>query len=445
MGENKEENNNSKDKNEQNKPSFIRETIKKKQRSKKEAAIHIAILCAAAVLFGVIAAFVYVNVLPIASKASGKAEVTPRVTITPEEGESTATSSEAAQISEETPTPTSEPTPIVEPQPVYEERELTVDDYIAINQSLSEIADEASASVVTVTGITSQMDYFNKTIENEQEISGVIVAETDTDYYVLVEDRIFENVERIQVTFCDGCIADATFQRNDPITEFAGIKIDKSQLPAETLESVKPANIGSSLNMRKGDICIAIGSPMGYSDSIAFGNITSASSTVSLDDSEYMILMTDIIGSKSGSGALVNTKGQVVGIISQSYANENENTVIAMPLAKMNGLIEALVNNEARAYVGIKGQEVTSQIAEKTGIPKGVIITEVASDSPAMLAGITAYDVISQIGEEKISTMQQYMAELSALEPGAKIKITVYRKGAEGYSEIEFEFETGEI
>ena len=108
-------------------------------------------------------------------------------------------------------------------------------------------------------------------------------------------------------------------------------------------------------------------------------------------------------------------------------------------------LIERLSNNESQAYIGIKGQDVTAQISEKTGIPKGVLVTGVQVESPAMYSGIKEYDVIVKVGEEKISTLKQYHDSLSKLVPGQTVILTAMRKGAEGYVEVAFNVTVGEI
>ena len=113
--------------------------------------------------------------------------------------------------------------------------------------------------------------------------------------------------------------------------------------------------------------------------------------------------------------------------------------------SQIRDLIESLSNNEARPYIGIRGQDVTEQISNTTGIPKGVLVTSVQPDSPAMLAGIKEYDVIVKINEDKIATFRQYRDSLDELKPGQTATVTAMRKGAAGYAEVEFQIPLGEI
>lgn len=93
-----------------------------------------------------------------------------------------------------------------------------------------EVTEKPKRALVTVIGITNQMDYFNQNYENQQQISGLIVADNGQDLFILTEYRIVENVERIQVTFWDETMVDATYQRHDPSTGLTIVKVDESKL-----------------------------------------------------------------------------------------------------------------------------------------------------------------------------------------------------------------------
>ena len=441
--------------------SHIRQTIMKRKGSKKAFFKKLILVCVLAAAAGAVAALVFASLLPVITNINKQTEQAERVTIAADDDPVTETAEESVSVTEE---PVSEPEVTEEPQeeaeivkktseqkfmptptPVYIPYELTVDEYIGLQDEMMDIAEEASRSVVTVTAITSQLDYFNQSVENEQTISGVIVAENDDSYFVLTESRIINNVERIQVTFNDGCIADAIFIKDDPDTGLAIIRVSASDLPQETKDAIVVCALGNSYYVETGDMVIAIGSPNGYIESVEFGRVTSTGTVISAVDCEYNLIATDIIGSDSGSGVLVNLKGAVVGIIDQSFSTTQSQIVTALSISQLKSLIEKLTNGEMRAYVGIKGREVTESINSITGIPRGVLVTEVCDDSPAMYAGITPLDVITGINEEKIVTMLQYKNTLYNLEPGSEVTITALRKGAEGYTEIEFTFEMGEI
>ena len=184
---------------------------------------------------------------------------------------------------------------------------------------------------------------------------------------------------------------------------------------------------------------------MAYSDSIAYGVVTSVTNKISALDNEYNLLTTDILGSTDGSGILVNLDGEIVGIIAQSYSAKGNNVVTGIAISQIKKLIENLSNNVSRAYIGIRGQDVTEELSDKTGIPKGVLISSVTDDSPAMMAGMKEYDVIVKLGEQKVETIKQYHEQLGKHSAGEVVTVTAMRKGAEGYAEMTFDVTLGEV
>lgn len=408
---------------------FLKEVIKEKEHTKRGVVQKIAAIAGAAVLFGGIAAITFTLVQPFAQNTFIKGSNTGRVDI-PADAE---------------PTPTAEPESeelVQKSEPESEEDEL--EQYKQLHREMLSVATASGRALVKVNGITNQMDYFNKTYESSKELSGLLIAENEQDLFLLTEYRVVENVERIQVTFWDDTIVDAIYQKHDPNTGLAILKVALTDLDADTREGMELAPLGNSYTVQQGDPILALGSPMGYSDSVVYGVVTSISHKVSTIDTEYTLLTTDIMGSQEGSGILLNLDGKVVGVIAQNYSSEDGNMVVALAVSQIKELMEQLSNKEQMPYIGIKGQTVTSEISDTTGIPKGVLINTVQPDSPAMLFGLKEYDVIVRFDDTKISNLKQYHEALSEKVPGQTVRITAMRKGAEGYVEVPFEVVVGE-
>lgn len=418
---------------------FMKEVIKKKELDKRAILIRIAGLAGAAVLFGVIAAFVFAWVEPHADTAINGKEQPPKVDIPMDEEPTptpdlTASSSSSSQDS----APGGESAPVTEPE------DMGLTEYKQLYKDMLAVAEKPKRALVTVIGITNQMDYFNQNYESQQQISGLLAAENGQDVFILTQYRVVENVERIQVTFWDGTMVDAIYQKHDPDTGLTILKVALADLGQPTVEGMEVAPLGNSYGVAQGEPILALGSPIGYSDSVAYGVVTSVNNKISTIDTEYNLLTTDIIGSKEGSGILVNLDGEIVGIIAQSYSSEEKNIITGLAISQVKTLIEKLSNNEQLTFVGIKGQDVTSEISERTGIPKGVLVNTVQPDSPAMMSGIKEYDVIVKFGEDKVSTLKQYRDKLDKCTPGQVVQITAMRKGAEGYVEVPFDVTIGE-
>ena len=441
---------------------FINQQIKKKPVNWKKIALHVLSLVASGILIGVIAAFTGARMYPIAQSVLGKGEKSGKITIPADQdpsleqvvsdpaAASVSTSAEekpeATEAPTETPTaePTEEPEPTTPPvadtpEPEAEKAVISLEDYKALYQQMMEVASEPQKSLVQVIGITSTMDYFNQNYENQQQIAGAVIAENETDLFVLTEYRIVENVERIQVTFFDGSTADAIFQKADQDTGLAVLRVKKSGLEKETRDELSIAPLGNSYTVSRGEPVIALGSPLGYSDSVAYGAVTSVTNKVSLYDVEYNILSTDIEGNSAGTGILINLEGQIVGIIAQRFGTNGSSTITGLAISQIKELLEDLSNNVSMPYLGVKGQNVTADISERTGIPVGVLVTEIAEDSPAMLAGIKEYDVIVGINETEIRTMAEYHRAVKLLEPEEVINVQAMRLGNEGYTDVAFD------
>ena len=203
---------------------FIKETIKKDPPDRKKWIIRSVLFVCAAVGFGLIAAVTFAIAEPKISAAihgTGKVDIP-----TDEEPEPDADPDpESGAAASATPTPS--PTPTTEP-----EREITLEDYQNLYSEMLSVAEKPQRSLATVIGITNQMDYFNQNYENQQQITGLVVAEKGADLFILTEYRIVENVERIQVTFWDSSTVDAIYQRHDANTGLTVLKVPGAVLIA---------------------------------------------------------------------------------------------------------------------------------------------------------------------------------------------------------------------
>lgn len=449
---------------------FMKESIKKQPPDWKKIVLLIAGWLALAALGGLVAAAVFAVTEPKIAEAVTREEPPAKVDIpgdedpnSGQEPDETITASSASasvdssgsgsEISSSTVDSSTSESSVsestvsesTEENGAAEGTESSLKNYEALYQDMLGVTEKPKQALVTVIGITNQMDYFNQNYENQQQISGLIVADNGQDLFILTEYRIVENVERIQVTFWDETMVDATYQRHDPSTGLTIVKVDESKLDEGTRNGLAVAPLGSSYLVSQGDPVVAVGSPVGYSDSIAYGVVTSVTNKISALDNEYNLLTTDILGSTDGSGILVNLDGEIVGIIAQSYSAKGNNVVTGIAISKIKKLIENLSNNVSRAYIGIRGQDVTEELSDKTGIPKGVLISRVADDSPAMMAGMKEYDVIVKLGEHKVETIKQYHEQLGKYSTGDVVTVTAMRKGAEGYAEMTFDVTMGEV
>ena len=323
---------------------------------------------------------------------------------------------------------------------VYVEKELDIEEFQNLQNKLFLVGKKANRSVVTVTGVKNHIDWFESSYESETQASGIIIANNGQELLILTEKKIVDNAEEIHITFINDVIVSASVKKYDTNTGIAIISVPLEDVSEETRKQIDVATLGNSFMVNQGSVVLAIGSPLGANYSILIGSITSSNNTISMWDSIYNVFTTDIMGSTNGSGVLINLKGEVVGLVMQDYSSQSDrNTITALSISQLKGIIEDLSNGKAIPYLGLKLSTITEEIAEEYNLPKGVYIKNVETDvpSPAMNAGIQAGDVLVGINGEKILTVEQYFAKIMSLSPEQSVKIKVLRQSGEEYIELE--------
>lgn len=415
---------------------FIKETIKKKPLDRKKMWKAAGILAGAGAIFGLTAALVFAVIEPQISQAVENKKRTEQKVEIPTD--------EETEKKEEQQTDAGIDTEDISESDEGEQFGLSIDNYSEMYKEVLKKADKIKEAMVTVIGVKSDEDWFQTPYESQ--MSGVIVADNGQELYVLTQYGIVKNVDRIQVQFCDDTVVDARFLKSDTSTGLTILKISDSEIESDTRSKIGTAVLGNSYSVEQGEPVIAVGSPMEYKDSIGFGILTSVTNSVSKIDAEYGILTTDIVGSEKGSGVLLNTEGELIGVIAQSFAlGDSKNMVTGLAVSQIKELIETLSNNQSIVYMGVTGETITPQISEKKGIPKGVFVESVEVDSPAMQAGIQNADVITEVNGEKIESMKEYQQQLKACNSGDTIKVKAMRQATEGYVEVTFDVTLGAL
>lgn len=408
--------------------SFINEKIKDKPLNKRRLLIHLAYIAGVAAVFGLVASLVFAFFQPKFSQMMYP-EQEPVVTIPKDEMEETESTEESGTESTE-----QEATEIVD-VPVVEE--FDIEDFQRLQNELYAVGREANKFVVTVTGVKSDTDWFNNAYESKGQASGIIIADNGKELLILTERKVISGAEEIYVTFINDAAVEANMKKYDGNTGIAVLSVPRSSVDAETMGAIAVAELGNSYVTPQGMLAIAVGSPLGTNYSILTGNITSTTNTISTVDANYTVFTTDIVGSSDGSGALINVKGQVIGLVMQGYSSEGErNTLTAISISELKTVIEMLSNNEDIPYIGLEMTTVTNEIAKEYDIPKGAYVKEVKMDSPAMAGGIQKGDVIVRMDGEPIYTVDGYESRLLDLTPGDSVKVVVERQSASGYKQV---------
>lgn len=407
--------------------SFIKETIKNKPLNRKLMLTRIVFIIAGAVLFGVVAAFVFAGAAPLVSQKIQDSQGPQKVDINVEE-----------------PQEEQEVTTIPAPEVVEVPRSITLEDYSKIYEEVRQVAEEPLKSIVTVAGVAKGEDILDNSFVSSGQSAGVIIAMNDKEIYVLTGKKaISEDSEKVRVSLPGDAAAEGALQQMDSATGLAVVVIPAEDISEKVMKELEVASLGNSYSLMQGKPVIAIGSPSGYNEAVAYGSIVSVANKVSVADAEYNLLVTDILGSSEGSGVLLDTQGSVIGIIAQNFGDSKDTMVKALSVSQLKSLLSALSNGEDIKYMGVCGQDVTESIAKNTGIPQGIYVDSVESNSPAMEAGIQSADVITGFNGQEVTSMQRFSTELQKCKKDEKVIVKIMRRGNEGYVEMEFEITIG--
>lgn len=305
---------------------------------------------------------------------------------------------------------------------------------------LYKIYSSVESGMVTVTAVHSDVDWFNNTDQSEGTTAGVIIANNNRELLILSRKSSLNGAETIRVSFCDGSDAEAVIKQYDRNTDLAVLAADLKYIGSETLDSITVAVLGSSVSSGiTGTPVIAIGSLFGYRDTVCYGMVTSKGNVITMADSEYKLMTTDIYAGTNPSGILVNMSGEVIGIIDNSHNNDDtKNLLSAVGITELKGLITKLSNGEHIPYLGIYAQDISAQARTELGLPQGAFIVDIDMDSPAMRKGIQKGDVLVQVGAQEIKSAADYMNVLRNARSDSSINIVVRRAGVSAYEEMHF-------
>lgn len=411
---------------------FIKEKVKERPLNRRKLIKRLLVTASMAVIFGLIACFTFLVLEPVFTNLLYPEEEPQQVELK-EENIAEEMRPEDMILEEETPEEEA-----AEPQTVVEKVELELSDYQRLYRKMYSLVQQTSRSLVTVTGVISDVDWFDNIYENEGQTSGLIVADNGRELLILTDSTTVEKAETVDVTFADGQSRTATLKGKDKETGLAIISVELGEIPKETLEAISPAVLGGSGSSVLATPVIAMGRPLGTSSSVIYGMVTSTDVRNSLSDANVRILTTDMEGADNGNGVLINLSGQVVGIIRQDLKKTGvpKNTLTAYGITDLRKIIEKISNGQEIAHLGVMGTDVPQEVREELGVPQGAYVTGIVMDSPAMQAGIQSGDVIVKLDSTEIDSFSAYQEAMLGLEPDMNIAVTLMRQGQEEYQEM---------
>lgn len=432
----------------------IREEIKSRPINKGKLARKTLVAAISAVVFGIVACVTFFVLAPFVSGFLAKTqpqqveEEQPEVTITPivfpEDTIEEEVNPEDMLITtpEEPPIDINEIAKLEEEeiQEIIDNIEFTLDDYEGIYAKLTDIAKTAQRSLVKVETVTTDTDWFSNMYEDTSEISGLIIGENEVNLFVLTLSSVIKSDADIYIMFANDVAKKAEVWSVDKNTGICILTIPQTDITDTMREFYTIATLGSSsVSKLNGNIILAIGSPMGIYESINYGMVTASGTKLNVVDNSYKLITTDIYGSPLASGVLINLRGEVIGVINPKYfSNDTRNLISAVGISEMKKNIEMMINKQELIYFGITGSSLPDDPEIKQFIPHGTFVQTVTMDSPAMVAGIQAGDIITRMNHITINGYTDTVNVIRDLVPQEEIEVAVQRKGPDGYKELIF-------
>lgn len=318
---------------------------------------------------------------------------------------------------------------------------------MAVVQDVSGVVNAVMPSVVSISNTyTETMSYFGQAMTSEAEASGsgIIVGENDSELLIVTNYHVIADADKLMVQFVEGSEAEAVVKGTDAKMDLAIIAVPLEDLLNSTLEQIAIATLGDSDSLKVGEPAIAIGNSLGYGQSVTTGVISALNRDMELSDgSTGTFIQTDAaINPGNSGGALLNMKGEVIGINSNKIGGSViEGMGYAIPISAASPIIADLmlretknkVAEEERGFLGISGISVTTEVSSTYGMPEGVYIAQVYENTAAEKAGLVKGDIITEFDGIKISSMDELQRQLEYYAKGDTVEITVMTIGNGGY------------
>lgn len=321
---------------------------------------------------------------------------------------------------------------------------------------VSEVVEEVMPSIVSITSKTLvSSGLFGPSFSREQQYtegagSGIIISKNDSELLILTNNHVVEGAEELSVQFVNEKSVDATVKGTSERRDVAVISLKIKDLDKETLNTIKIATIGDSTKLKVGNGIIAIGNALGYGQSVTTGVVSALNRSVEIDNYKTKMIQIDaaINGGNSG-GALLNSKGEVVGINSAKYSSSGsmstasiEGMGFAIPITDVKDLITSLMNgekDESNATIGVEGYMINESQNKAYGIPVGFYIQRVVANSGAAKAGLEKGDVITEIEGDKVKDMSDIQSVIYSKKKGDKVKLKISYPEGRSYKDKEVE------
>ena len=314
------------------------------------------------------------------------------------------------------------------------------------SSDIADVAENVMPSVVSITSLSIQevqtFPFGNVTqYESSSSGSGIIIGQNNKEVLIVTNNHVVENSKTLTVVWIDGTSTEAVIKGTNKGRDLAVIAVAFSDIKAETAEQIKVAALGNSNNLRVGETTIAIGNALGYGQSVTNGIVSALGRKLEGIDGTLIQTNAAINPGNSG-GALLNAKGEVIGINTAKLNSTSvEGMGYAIPISEVTEILEDLVNQEARVKVpeaergslGIYGYDIREDVASVYKVPVGIYVQSFTPGGAAEKAGIPIGCILIGINNRDVESMNQLKEELAYYRSGEEVTVSCYVPLNKGY------------
>ena len=323
---------------------------------------------------------------------------------------------------------------------------------------VSSIVENCMPSVVSITNVGTQefrTIFGNYEQESQSSGSGIIIGQNDTELLIVTNNHVVSGAKELSVYFnSDGQDADednvisAKIKGTDETNDLAVIAVEKKDIPEDTMSEIKIAQLGSSDDLVVGEQVVAIGNALGYGQTVTSGWVSALNRTITLEGGSTAsnLIQTDAaINPGNSGGALLNMKGELIGINCAKYASSDvEGTGYAIPISEAQPILEDLMNRKTRdkvsgsskaGYLDVEVTDLTAGAIQMYNMPSGAFVMRVTPGGAAEQAGIQKNDIIVKFDGQTVSGRSDLVEKLSYYTAGETIDVVVARPDDGEYKE----------
>lgn len=322
---------------------------------------------------------------------------------------------------------------------------VDTDDISIVTTDVSQVVENCMASIVSITNTSvEEIDTFyygTQEFEAEGAGTGIIIAQNDEELLVATNSHVVADTVELTVGFTvdaedpEDLIVPAKIKGMDKSYELAVVAVQLSDIPEDVRAQLKIATLGSSDDLKVGQAAIAIGNALGYGQSVTSGIISALNREITIDSFTNEVILTDAaINFGNSGGALLNAKGQVIGInVAKEAGTGTDSMGYSIPIDTAIPVLEKLINKETRdqmsdverGYMGATVVNVTDDAKELYDMPQGAFVYEVAEDSAAEEAGIKKGDVITKFDGESVTNSDDLIDKMRYYGVGETVTVEI--------------------